>query len=397
MHRLGGRHAGRPRPGSRPTAHPASPLVSLPVGHRQPAPGRGRRPRRAGGGPAHRGPGGRPRAHPGPVAGHLDGRGPGGDPWRPTAWCSPCRRRRRRAPGRSVTRGGRPGRHRLRLGGRGDPGPPARGGTPATSRAPGSSSPRTATVRGTRAPHDRGHLPVRQVAPPGPARRRAGAGVGGPHRRPPASGAGRRRAGGRGGGGAGGRRAPPGRPPGRRVTRWDDAFPQYRVHHLLRVAGIEAELVALPGLAVAGVVSGRGHPGLRGQRSGGRGQGPGRHGRDDGRRRHRPHGDGPPPPRPHRRPRRARRGNPPIRGSARPGRAPRGGVALPSLAAGLALALSLPPWGWWILAFAGAGLLWWRLAGLSPGAAVGRVAGGLGCFVRACSGPTPSPSPGRRS
>ena len=44
----------------------------------------------------------------------------------------------------------------------------------------------------------------------------------------------------------------------------------------------------------------------------------------------------------------------------------RGMVALPSLAAGVGLALSLPPWGWWIIAFPAAGLLWWRLAGLRP-------------------------------
>ena len=43
-----------------------------------------------------------------------------------------------------------------------------------------------------------------------------------------------------------------------------------------------------------------------------------------------------------------------------------GGVAVPSLAAGVGLALSLPPWGFWILAFPSAGLLWWRLGGLRP-------------------------------
>jgi len=37
---------------------------------------------------------------------------------------------------------------------------------------------------------------------------------------------------------------------------------------------------------------------------------------------------------------------------------------VPSLGAGLGLALSLPPWGFWILAFPAAGLLWWRLGGL---------------------------------
>ncbi len=44
----------------------------------------------------------------------------------------------------------------------------------------------------------------------------------------------------------------------------------------------------------------------------------------------------------------------------------RGAVAVPSLAAGVGLALSLPPWGVWILAFPSAGLLWWRLGGLRP-------------------------------
>lgn len=57
-------------------------------------------------------------------------------------------------------------------------------------------------------------------------------------------------------------------------------------------------------------------------------------------------------------------------------------VALPSLAAGVAIALSLPPWGWWPLAFAGAALLYWRLAGLrvGPRLLAGWVAG-LGCYV----------------
>jgi len=61
----------------------------------------------------------------------------------------------------------------------------------------------------------------------------------------------------------------------------------------------------------------------------------------------------------------------------RPGR-----LALPSLAAGVAIALSLPPWGWWPLAFGGAALLYWRLEGLGARARLwaGWVAG-LGCFV----------------
>jgi len=42
----------------------------------------------------------------------------------------------------------------------------------------------------------------------------------------------------------------------------------------------------------------------------------------------------------------------------------RGRVALPSVAAGLLIALSLPPWGWWPLGLAGAGLLYARIEGL---------------------------------
>jgi oxygen-dependent protoporphyrinogen oxidase len=37
-----------------------------------------------------------------------------------------------------------------------------------------------------------------------------------------------------------------------RVTRWPLAFPQYRVHHLLRTAGIESAVARLGGLAMAG-------------------------------------------------------------------------------------------------------------------------------------------------
>ncbi len=60
----------------------------------------------------------------------------------------------------------------------------------------------------------------------------------------------------------------------------------------------------------------------------------------------------------------------------------RGRVAAPALASGVGLALSLPPWGWWILAFPAAGLLWWRLGGLRPRTRVwaGWLAG-LGCYV----------------
>jgi apolipoprotein N-acyltransferase len=57
-------------------------------------------------------------------------------------------------------------------------------------------------------------------------------------------------------------------------------------------------------------------------------------------------------------------------------------VALPAIASGLGLALSLPPWGFWVLAFPSAGLLWWRLGGLRPRTRLwaGWLAG-LGCYV----------------
>ncbi|HUZ10212.1 MAG TPA: protoporphyrinogen oxidase [Acidimicrobiales bacterium] len=42
------------------------------------------------------------------------------------------------------------------------------------------------------------------------------------------------------------------RPDSWRVTRWPGAFPQYRVHHLLRVTGIESALKRLPAFVVAG-------------------------------------------------------------------------------------------------------------------------------------------------
>ncbi len=42
------------------------------------------------------------------------------------------------------------------------------------------------------------------------------------------------------------------RPTERMVTRWPNAFPQYKVGHLLRVNGIEAAVKRLPALAVAG-------------------------------------------------------------------------------------------------------------------------------------------------
>jgi apolipoprotein N-acyltransferase len=60
----------------------------------------------------------------------------------------------------------------------------------------------------------------------------------------------------------------------------------------------------------------------------------------------------------------------------------RGMVALPALAAGVGLALSLPPFGFWILAFPAAGLLWWRIGGLRARTRfwAGWLAG-LGCYV----------------
>jgi protoporphyrinogen/coproporphyrinogen III oxidase len=43
-----------------------------------------------------------------------------------------------------------------------------------------------------------------------------------------------------------------GQPISARVTRFENAFPQYRVHHLLRTAGIESALARLDGVVVAG-------------------------------------------------------------------------------------------------------------------------------------------------
>ncbi len=60
----------------------------------------------------------------------------------------------------------------------------------------------------------------------------------------------------------------------------------------------------------------------------------------------------------------------------------RGRIAGPSVAAGVLLALSLPPWGWWPLGLAGAAILYWRLAGQSLRTRVwsGWLAG-LGCYA----------------
>ncbi len=59
----------------------------------------------------------------------------------------------------------------------------------------------------------------------------------------------------------------------------------------------------------------------------------------------------------------------------------RGRVAAPSVAAGVLLALSLPPWGWWPLGPVGAALLYWRLGGMTLRARLwsGWLAG-LGCY-----------------
>jgi apolipoprotein N-acyltransferase len=60
----------------------------------------------------------------------------------------------------------------------------------------------------------------------------------------------------------------------------------------------------------------------------------------------------------------------------------RGRVAAPSVAAGVLLALSLPPWGWWPLGLVGAAVLYWRLGGLPLRTRVwsGWLAG-LGCYA----------------
>ena len=59
----------------------------------------------------------------------------------------------------------------------------------------------------------------------------------------------------------------------------------------------------------------------------------------------------------------------------------RGGIVIPSLAAGVLLALSLPPFGWWPLAPLGAALLFWRLGGLRlRSRLLAGFAAGVGCF-----------------
>ena len=131
-----------------------------------------------------------------------------------------------------------------------------------------------------------------------------------------------------------------------RVTRWPLAFPQYRVHHLLRTTGIEAAVARLGGVAVAGsAYRGVGIPAcIASGRAAAHAAMLARHD---------------------------------VSGAARRGR-----ILLPSLASGLLLALSLPPWGWWPLGLAGAGLLYWRLAALPWRARLwsGWWAG-IGCFA----------------
>lgn len=59
-----------------------------------------------------------------------------------------------------------------------------------------------------------------------------------------------------------------------------------------------------------------------------------------------------------------------------------GKIVVPSLGAGVLLALSLPPWGWWPLAFIGAAILYVRLERLPLlQRALSGWAAGLGCFV----------------
>jgi apolipoprotein N-acyltransferase len=71
---------------------------------------------------------------------------------------------------------------------------------------------------------------------------------------------------------------------------------------------------------------------------------------------------------------------PPIGAAAR--RRARGSIILPSLVAGLLLAVSLPPFGFWPAGIAGAAVLWWRRGGLGFGdRRLGGWVAGLGLFV----------------
>ncbi len=59
----------------------------------------------------------------------------------------------------------------------------------------------------------------------------------------------------------------------------------------------------------------------------------------------------------------------------------RGGIVIPTLVAGVGLALSLPPWGWWFLAFPSAAIFYRRLEGLPLRSRI--LAGwmtGIGCY-----------------
>src|SRR3954468_14369894 len=73
----------------------------------------------------------------------------------------------------------------------------------------------------------------------------------------------------------------------------------------------------------------------------------------------------------------------------------RGRGAPPSPAAGVLLALSLPPFGWWPLAPAGFGLLAWRVTGLPWRARLGAgAAGGVGPFRAGVCGGAGGQTPG---
>ena len=74
-----------------------------------------------------------------------------------------------------------------------------------------------------------------------------------------------------------------------------------------------------------------------------------------------------------------------------PSTAPGPRRAFPSLGAGVLLALSLPPWGWWPLAWPVRGCSTGGWPGCAPGPALwsGWLAG-LGCYAPGCCGPGPS-------
>ena len=149
-------------------------------------------------------------------------------------------------------RGRRPaGRHRLRVGRAGDV-PRRNGGLPPTLVGTGFLVPRRSPHKGRDLGGDGVHLPGPQVAAP---RRdgeaccapRSGASTTPGH----ASGATTRSPTGPGSE-LGALMGVTGQPIEARVVRFDNAFPQYRVHHLLRTAGIESAVARLGGVAVAG-------------------------------------------------------------------------------------------------------------------------------------------------